>query len=86
MSGYRKVPEEGRNGRAFCKERAADKLENLEAERGQLLATNAYALLTSDYFFIRQNTNVRYSREQIVQCFWIRENLQDQSIHKSKKL
>ena len=27
----------------------------------------------------------RYSREQIVQCFWIRENLQDQSIHKSKK-
>ena len=24
-------------------------------------------------------------KELIVQCFWIRENLQDQSIHKSKK-
>ena len=29
--------------------------------------------------------NVRYSREEIVQCFWIRENLQDRFIHKSKK-
>ena len=34
LSGYRKVPEESRNVRTFCKERAADKLENLEAERG----------------------------------------------------
>ncbi len=30
--------------------------------------------------------SVQYSRGQIVQYFWIRENLQDQSICKSKKL
>ena len=40
----------------------------LKQSEGQLLATNAYALLTSDYFHSPKH-NVRYSREQIEQCF-----------------
>ena len=50
MSGYRKVPEEGRNGRAFCKKEQLINWKILKQSEGQLLATNAYALLTSDYF------------------------------------
>lgn len=56
----------------------------LKQSEGQLLATNAYALLTSDYFSFSK-TQCAVFKEQIVQCFWIRENLQDRFTHKSKK-
>ena len=50
------VSEEGRNGRAFCKERAADKLENLEAERGTASGNECLCIADIRLFFIRQNT------------------------------
>lgn len=79
-----KSSEESRNVRTFCKERAMINWKILKQSEGQLLATNAYALLTSDYFSFSK-TQCAVFKEQIVQCFWIRENLQDRFTHKSKK-
>lgn len=56
LSGYRKVPEESRNVRTFCKERAADKLENLEAERGTASGNECLCVADIRLFFILQNT------------------------------
>ena len=40
---------------------------------------------THQIIFHSPKHNVRYSREQIVQYFWIRESLQVRFIHKSRK-
>ena len=56
LSGYRKVPEESRNVRTFCKERAADKLENFEAERGTASGNECLCVADIGLFFILQNT------------------------------
>lgn len=48
----------------------------LKQSDGQLLATNAYALLTSDYFHFQRHS-VLCLRVRTELCFWINENLLD---------
>lgn len=51
-----KSSEESRNVRTFCKERAADKLENFEAERGTASGNECLCVADIGLFFILQNT------------------------------
>ena len=64
-----------------------EKIKELEMEGARIswdeLTCVGYPVSEEISHFLKHN--VRYSREQIVQCFWIRENLQDRFIHKSKK-